>query len=218
MSRHRITAAEGRILSEGQPGKYLRNILRPAVNAIKASAIQLHKLQRNAADPEKARKRKGQWITCGVCHGCGTVACHAWPGSARCKACDGKGQVRAALTVADVTLERHVQPAIEDYLRAEGLVVIPINSGGATIIGGRACLKGVPDLLTWVPTGRRIRWESVARHWAVPCFIECKRPKGGRYSREQIAFRNRAQADGCLWIGCTGLEGVKAVIPPRGTK
>ena len=126
-------------------------------------------------------------------------------------------------TLADATREReHVQPAIEDYLRAEGLFPIPINSGAATIIGGRACLKGVPDLVTWIPACRKfvdpqLAMRSVVAFRAILLFIECKRPKGGQYSAEQLAFRDRAIADGCLWIGATCVEDVAAVIPPRRT-
>lgn len=184
----------------------------------------LKRLQRNAADPAKARKKLRQRLICPDCLGGGSgTGLHGG-----CERCRGTGSV-GGISVADATREReHVQPAIEDYLRAEGLVVIPINSGAATIIGGRACLKGVPDLMTWIPQHRIFMGSLINRPtaipipsrsaWAVICFCECKRPKGGRYSKEQIGFRARAQADGCLWIGATSVEDVKAVIPPKGRR
>ena len=196
------------------------------IRPVAVSASQATRLQRNAADPAKARrgKAKRHKTECRNCDGCG------WYEGGKtiqttCEKCAGKGWTWEDAAIADATREReHVQPAIEDYLRAEGLVPIPINSGAATIIGGRACLKGVPDLVTWVPAGRcwymgPIKPQfSQATQFAVPCFIECKRPQGGRYSREQVAFRDRAIADGCLWIGATCVEDVAAVIPPKGKR
>ena len=198
------------------------------IRPVAVSASQATRLQRNAADPAKARrgKAKRHKTECRNCDGCG------WYEGGKtiqttCEKCAGKGWTWEDAAIADATREReHVQPAIEDYLRAEGLVPIPINSGAATIIGGRACLKGVPDLVTWVPMGRIFHLigeayqsaHDMARetNWAIPCFIEVKRPKGGRYSKEQLAFRDRAIADGCLWIGASCVEDLAAVIPPRG--
>ena len=169
---HRLTSAEYRKFQESADHAILRS-------SVPVSPAALCKLQRNAADPVRARKRK-----------------------------------------APVGRERDVQRAVEDYLRAEGLVPIPINSGAAAIIGGRACLKGLPDVVTWLPEGRSIGGNlgPPGGYWAVPVLIECKRPKGGRYSKEQLAFRHRAIMDGCIWIGATCLEDVRAVLPPKGRR
>lgn len=174
MSRNQITAAQFRNLADAA--------MPPKQRVLPVTPAGLKRLQRNAADPAGARRRK-----------------------------------------ASVGRESDVQAACEDYLRAEGLVSIPINSGAATIIGGRACLKGVPDLVTWIPAGRVFVAPLTNQYhytaaWAVICFVECKRPKGGQYSREQIVFRERALADGCIWVGATCVEDVMAVIPPRGRR
>lgn len=55
VNRVRLTAAEERLLFGGRAGDYLRDILKPAAEAIKTSAVQLHNLQSNEADEAKAR-------------------------------------------------------------------------------------------------------------------------------------------------------------------
>lgn len=216
MRRHQISAVDWRKVQAR--AEALDAVL---TGRVRATPAQAARLQRNAADPEKARKQRMK--RCPDCrgkrvlHGVGVD----------CFRCLGVGKIPVSLSVMDLTREReHVQPAIEDYLRVEGLIPIPINSGAATIIGGRACLKGVPDLVTWIPAGRKfmaaldrrpplLMYPYSTDDFAVPCFVECKRPVGGRYSKEQITFRDRAIADGAIWIGATCKEDVMAVIPPK---
>ncbi len=117
--------------------------------------------------------------------------------------------------------EAHVQRAVLDYLGYEGILAIRLNAGEAEREGRRVLLapEGTPDIVAQIPTGRRVHWHGgplVANFSvAVICWIECKRPGGGRLRLAQKFFRARAEGEGALYIEARSLDDVMRAIPPK---
>lgn len=114
-----------------------------------------------------------------------------------------------------ITKESHVLRQITDYLTVEGISWFRMNAGEAMVDGRKIRLapKGTADLLATVPRFRAAGWEQYG--WAIPMWIEIKRPKGGRRTPEQVAFAAYMLSIGCLHIWATDVKDVMAVIPPR---
>ena len=145
-----------------------------------------------------------------------------------------RARIRKRVTIADLTLERHVAKAVEDYLSfeigPEGDAWFRMNSGAAFVPRTdpveapltcqelrriRLAPAGTADYLAILPADQE---RGPSSRYAIPLWIETKRPKGGRYSDDQLRFRTEQEKRGALWVGVRKLEDLMAVLPPRGRR
>ena len=95
-----------------------------------------------------------------------------------------------------VLLEEHVLQEIVDRLWLKAKIrMIRINQPVGGVV--RQNEAGIPDLMGWIPQTVEVYTGSVYKKWAVPLFIEVKRP-GGVRSPAQIRFIEDAKKDGCI--------------------
>jgi len=128
--------------------------------------------------------------------------------------------------------EKHVQRAVLDYLAAEGILAIRLNSGVAERDGRRIALapEGTADIVAQIPSERPVCWPPTSRValslrpggtttlecWAaIICWIECKKPARGTLSAAQRAFRELVEREGAPYIKARSLDDVMRVIPPK---
>lgn len=141
---------------------------------------------------------------------------------------------RKRITVADLTLERHVAKAVEDYLSfeigPEGDAWFRMNSGAAFVPRTdpveapltcqefrriRLAPKGTADYLVILPADQE---RGPSSRYAIPVWLETKRGKGGRYSQDQLRFRAEQERRGALWVGVRKLEDLISVLAPKGRR
>jgi len=117
--------------------------------------------------------------------------------------------------------EKHIMQATQDYLRAEGIPFLRINSGMAW--KGKFPMRlapiGTPDILVELPAGRAVRdpetLELQVANFSRPVWIEAKKPIGGRLRPEQGDFiRERRQIGGIVLV-IRDVERLRYLIPPR---
>lgn len=118
-----------------------------------------------------------------------------------------------------VLLERHVVREIVDRLWLQaGIKVWVINQP----VGGKVKqnVPGIPDLMGWVPNYglgllKDVEPPTVKACFAVPLFIEVKRP-GGVRSFAQERFIEEASQAGCIAFFATSWAEVVAVLDRYG--
>ena len=150
----------------------------------------LRRLQRNAADPEKAHKRKPPVLR--------------------------ERDVQRAITDY-LTVELGPEGIGWFRLNAgEAQAVESLYDAGAANRRLRLAPAGTADLLAIIPAGRIFCWTR--ENYAVPLFIEVKAPGAQTQrlqSRQQAAFRLEMRSRGCLAIEAWSLDDVIAVLPAR---
>lgn len=94
--------------------------------------------------------------------------------------------------------ERDIQREILRLLHAHGVMAFGMNREHA---GYRRAshigVKGLPDIMGWVPVWAMARMQATNVVGACPLFIEVKRP-GGKLRPAQEAFLAMARKDGCV--------------------
>jgi len=94
--------------------------------------------------------------------------------------------------------ERVIQAEILRLLHAHGVVAFGMNRERA---GYRRAshigVKGLPDIMGWVPVWAIARTQATNVAGACPLFIEVKRP-GGKLRPAQETFLAMARKDGCV--------------------
>lgn len=116
-----------------------------------------------------------------------------------------------------VAPEKCAKKAITDYLRAEGIWCMRVNSGG--IRNYRGAPAGTADLLAIIPTYRQLMdsrlHPALPRYpdWAVPLWIETKSAIG-KQREAQKTFQHDREAEGCLYVLARSVEDIMAVLPP----
>jgi len=91
---------------------------------------------------------------------------------------------------------------------------IPVWQVKERLPGASMSEAGLPDLQGYVPGGK---FEPVFKcACPVPLYIEMKRPGRHRRRPEQVAFIDRAKADGCIALFATGWDDVSRELRSRG--
>lgn len=109
---------------------------------------------------------------------------------------------------ARAPLEKEIQSAIRDMLRAYGFRCERLNSGATqAVYKGKARFfrygfEGCPDLIALLNDGRVL-------------FVECKRPNG-KLTMAQEEFRNECRRRGVPWCLGTSPEIVRAYLAQIG--
>ncbi len=98
------------------------------------------------------------------------------------------------------TPEGIVKAEIVKTLRGMGVRVFKLPAGSLKVKGGFMQLnaEGTPDLLAMVPVNR----SGITR----PLWIECKKPKGGVISPEQVVFAREARQRGESHVFAASLQ------------
>lgn len=181
---HRLTTAEYRALHDrlGQ--------MAPIRPGVKATPAAFRRLQSNAADPVKARKRKAP-----------------------------VGRDSNVLRAITDYLDLEVGPEGRGWFRMNsGVAFVQARNPDAALLPIRLAPEGTADLLAIIPA-RRIFWGMLQNH-AVPFWIEVKRLGGltdREGAVKQWEFRQYMQTIGCIAIEARSLEDVTAILPPRGS-